>query len=46
MPNTGLLYGIQTLRQIITQFGAVLPEVEIEDMPDFSFNATLCTISI
>lgn len=34
--NTGLLYGIQTLRQIITQFGAVLPEVEIEDMPDFS----------
>ena len=39
--NTGLLYGIQTLRQIITQFGAVLPEVEIEDMPDFSHRGPL-----
>lgn len=32
----GLLYGIQTLRQLITCYGAVLPAVEIEDRPDFS----------
>lgn len=30
----GLLYGIQTLRQIIRQEGAALPALEIEDYPD------------
>jgi len=30
----GILYGIQTLRQIITQEGAVLPFLKIEDYPD------------
>ena len=30
----GLLYGVQTLRQIIKQEGAVLPALEIEDYPD------------
>ncbi len=30
----GLHYGIQTLRQIIRQYGCVLPWVSIEDQPD------------
>jgi hypothetical protein len=32
--SEGLLYGIQTLRQIITQEGAVLPGVTINDYPE------------
>lgn len=32
----GLLYGVQTLRQVIRQSGAVLPAVEIEDAPVFA----------
>lgn len=31
--SAGLLYGIQTLRQMIRQAGAVIPCVEIEDAP-------------
>lgn len=31
---SGVLYGIQTLRQIIANCGAVLPEVTIKDYPD------------
>lgn len=31
--NSGLLYGVQTLRQIIRQFGAVLPALTIFDSP-------------
>ncbi len=31
---TGLHYGIQTLRQIIRQYGCVLPWVTVEDKPD------------
>lgn len=30
----GLLFGVQTLRQIIKQYGAVLPCLEIEDYPE------------
>lgn len=30
----GVLYGIQTLRQMIDNYGAVLPEVIIKDYPD------------
>lgn len=30
----GVLYGIQTLRQMINNYGAVLPEVTIKDYPD------------
>ncbi|WP_242858523.1 beta-N-acetylhexosaminidase [Robinsoniella peoriensis] len=33
----GILYGIQTLRQIIRQEGCVLPLVEIEDEPAMEF---------
>ncbi len=33
--ETGLFYGIQTLRQIVRSEGAFYPEVEIEDTPDF-----------
>lgn len=32
----GLLYGVQTLRQILRQEGAVLPYMEISDAPDIS----------
>ncbi len=32
--TAGLHYGIQTLRQIIRQYGCVLPWVNIEDAPD------------
>ncbi len=32
----GTLYGIQTLRQILRQSGAVLPCLEIEDHPDYA----------
>lgn len=32
--RTGILYGIQTLRQIISQEGGVLPCMVIEDYPD------------
>lgn len=42
---TGVLYGIQSLRQIISQAGAVLPGLYIEDYPDiknrgFLYDAT------
>jgi len=32
--DAGLLYGVQTLRQIVRQYGTALPYVEIEDKPD------------
>lgn len=32
----GLLYGIQTLRQLLGEYGAMIPAVEIEDKPEFS----------
>ncbi|NLK27320.1 MAG: family 20 glycosylhydrolase [Clostridiales bacterium] len=32
--NTAILYGVQTLRQIISQKGSVLPCLEIKDYPD------------
>lgn len=32
--DAGILYGIQTLRQLIEAYGAVLPCMEIEDYPD------------
>ena len=33
----GAVYGVQTLRQIISENGAVLPAVEIEDWPTFRY---------
>ncbi len=33
--EAGLLYGVQTLRQIIRQSGWTLPAVEIDDAPDY-----------
>jgi hypothetical protein len=41
----GILYGIQTLRQILRQEGAVLPCVEIEDYPRFSNRGFLHDVS-
>ncbi len=34
--EAGLLYAVQTLRQLIRQFGTVIPVVEIEDAPALS----------
>lgn len=34
--SIGIFYGVQTLRQIIRQNGALLPNLKIEDMPHFS----------
>jgi hypothetical protein len=33
--GTGLLYGVQTLRQLVRSNSSILPCVEIEDRPDF-----------
>ena len=33
--ETGLFYGLQTLRQLIRTEGTVLPEVKIDDAPDY-----------
>ncbi len=34
--ETGLFYGIQTLRQLLSQSGEVCPACEIQDSPDFA----------
>ena len=31
----GVFYGLQSLRQLVAQYGAVLPEVQVEDAPAF-----------
>ena len=33
--ETGLFYGVQTLRQLIRQYGMTLPQIKIEDEPHF-----------
>ena len=33
--ETGLFYGLQTLRQLIRTEGTILPEVKIDDTPDY-----------
>jgi hypothetical protein len=33
--ETGLFYGLQTLRQLIRTEGTILPEVKIDDAPDY-----------
>lgn len=47
--NEGMLYGIQTLRQIILQEGAAIPHLEIRDYPEMSarglyYDITRCRI--
>lgn len=41
----GLFYGIQTLKQLVDQFGAKLPALKIEDAPDFEHRGFYFDIS-
>ena len=41
----GVFYGVQTLRQILTQTGAALPGLRIIDWPDFANRGVLLDIS-
>lgn len=37
----GLFYGLQSLRQMIAQYGPTLPEVRIEDAPTFGYRGAM-----
>ena len=37
----GVFYGLQTLRQLLTQYGATLPEVTVEDAPSFGYRGAM-----
>ncbi|MEI6972087.1 MAG: family 20 glycosylhydrolase, partial [bacterium] len=43
--EAGLFYALQTLRQLITAAGLVLPEMVIEDHPDFAERGVMLDIS-
>ncbi|MFA6292081.1 MAG: family 20 glycosylhydrolase, partial [Victivallales bacterium] len=43
--EAGIFYGLQTVSQIIEQFGAQLPDIEIEDWPDFKVRGAMLDIS-
>jgi hypothetical protein len=43
--EAGLFYGLQTLRQIVRQSGASIPEFEIEDRPDFENRGYMLDVS-
>lgn len=41
----GLLYGIETLRQLVEQYGTELPNLEIKDFPEFQYRGLYFDIS-
>jgi hypothetical protein len=41
----GLFYGLQTVSQLVDQFGTQLPDLEIEDWPDFKTRGAMLDIS-
>ena len=43
--EAGIFYGLQTLRQIVSQRGSCLPVFEIEDWPDFASRGVMLDIS-
>ncbi len=43
--SRGLYYGLQTLRQLVRQFGKILPALEIADWPDLSLRGVYHDIS-
>ncbi len=43
--EAGLFYGLQTVSQLIEQFGTQLPDIEIEDWPDFKVRGAMLDIS-
>jgi len=43
--NTGLFYGVQTLIQLVRQYGCRLPALRIEDEPDFHYRGFMLDVS-
>jgi hypothetical protein len=43
--EAGIFYGLQTIAQIIEQCGTLVPEIEIEDCPDFPVRGVMLDIS-
>ncbi len=43
--SAGLFYGLQTLRQLLRQFGLNIPKLVIEDYPDFLHRGIMIDIS-
>lgn len=43
--EAGIYYGLQTVSQLIAQFGTQLPDLEIEDWPDFKVRGAMLDIS-
>ena len=43
--EAGLFYGLQTVSQLVDQFGTQLPDIEIEDWPDFKARGAMIDIS-
>jgi hexosaminidase len=43
--EAGIYYGLQTVSQLLDQFGAQLPDIEIEDWPDFKTRGAMLDIS-
>ncbi|MFA6567893.1 MAG: family 20 glycosylhydrolase [Victivallales bacterium] len=43
--EAGLFYGLQTVSQLVDQFGTQLPDIEIEDWPDFKVRGAMIDIS-
>lgn len=41
----GVYYGVCTLRQVLAQFGASLPHLEIDDWPDFAARGVMLDVS-
>jgi hypothetical protein len=43
--EAGIFYGLQTVSQLVDQFGSQLPDIEIEDWPDFKARGAMLDIS-
>jgi hexosaminidase len=43
--EAGLFYGLQTVSQLVDQFGTRIPDIEIEDWPDFKTRGAMLDIS-
>ena len=41
----GVFYGLQTLRQLLTQYGPTLPAMKIEDAPSFGYRGAMLDCS-
>ena len=37
----GVFYGLQSLRQLVAQYGTTLPEVQVEDAPSFGYRGAM-----